>query len=64
MLSLIELAKKGDVAHRNFIDQTVYNKLKDKEKITLDAIDGDLLVPEYPDDYLQEVKKIVLGKYK
>ncbi|MCB5223348.1 hypothetical protein [Lactiplantibacillus pentosus] len=34
------------------------NKLKDKEKIMLDAIDGNLLVPEYPDDYLQEVKKI------
>ncbi|MBU7481863.1 SNF2-related protein [Lactiplantibacillus pentosus] len=58
------LITKGDVAHSSFIDQTVYNKLKDKEKIMLDAIDGDLLVPEYPDDYLQEVKNIVLGKYK
>lgn len=64
MLSLIELAKKGDVAHRNFIDQTVYNKLKDKEKIMFGAIDGDLLVPEYSDDYLREVKNIVLGKCK
>lgn len=64
MLSLIKLAKKGDVAHRNFIDQTVYNKLKDKKKIMLDAIDGDLLVPEYSDDYLREVKNIVLGKCK
>lgn len=64
MLSIIKLAKKGDVAHRNFIDQTVYNKLKDKEKIMLDAIDGDLLVPEYSDDYLREVKNIVLGKCK
>lgn len=64
MLSLIKLAKKGDVAHRNFIDQTVYNKLKDKEKIMLGAIDGDLLVPEYSDDYLREVKNIVLGKCK
>ena len=30
----------------------------------LDAIDGDLLVPEYSDDYLLEVKNIVLGKCK
>ncbi|KRN08588.1 SNF2 family DNA RNA helicase [Liquorilactobacillus mali KCTC 3596 = DSM 20444] len=58
------LMTNGDVAHSSFIDQTVYNKLRDKEKIMLDAIDGKLLVPEYPDDYLQEVKNIVLGKYK
>lgn len=58
------LMTKGDVAHTGFIDNTVYKKLKDKEKIMLDAIDGQLLVPEYTDDYLQEVKDIVIGKYK
>lgn len=47
-----------------FIDSTVYRKLKDKEKVMLDAIDGQLLAPEYTDDYLQEVKDIVLGRYK
>lgn len=26
----------------------------------LDAIDGQLLVPEYPDDYLDEVKAIII----
>ena len=45
---------KGDVAHMGFIDSTVYKKLKDKEKIMLDAIDGQLLVPEYTDDYRTE----------
>lgn len=30
----------------------------------LNAIDGQLLVPEYTDDYLQEVKDILTGKYK
>lgn len=30
----------------------------------LNAIDGQLLVPEYTDDYLQEVKDILIGKYK
>lgn len=55
---------KGDVAHMSFIDNTVYKKLKDKEKIMLDAIDGQLLVPEYTDDYLQEVKDIVMGRYR
>lgn len=58
------LMTKGDVAHTSFIDNTVYRKLKEKEKIMLDAIDGKLLVPEYTDDYLQEVKDIVLGKYR
>lgn len=58
------LMTKGDVAHMGFIDQTVYKKLKDKEKIMLDAIDGQLLVPEYTDDYLQEVKDIVMGRFK
>ena len=58
------LMTKGDVAHSSFIDQTVYKKLRDKEQIMLDAIDGDLLVPEYTDDYLQEVKDVVLGNYK
>ncbi len=27
----------------------------------LDAIEGDLLVPEYIDDYLEEVKRIIDG---
>lgn len=57
------LMTKGDVAHTGFIDNTVYKKLKDKEEIMLNAIDGQLLVPEYTDDYLQEVKDIVIGKY-
>lgn len=30
----------------------------------LNAIDGQLLVPEYTDDYLQEVKDILIRKYK
>ena len=58
------LMTKGDVAHMGFIDNTVYKKLKDKEKVMIDAIDGQLLVPEYTDDYLQEVKDISMGRYK
>ncbi|MCD2255153.1 DEAD/DEAH box helicase [Lactobacillus sp. CC-MHH1034] len=58
------LMTKGDVAHMGFIDNTAYKKLKDKEKIMLDAIDGQHLVPEYTDDYLQEVKNIVMGRYR
>lgn len=58
------LMTKGDVAHMGFIDSTVYKKLKDKEKVMIGAIDGQLLVPEYTDDYLQEVKDIVMGRYK
>ena len=51
---------KGDVAHAGFIDERVYRRLKEKEQIMLDAIDGQLLVPEYPDDYLDEVKAIII----
>ena len=58
------LMSKGDVAHMSFIDKTVYNKLKEKERMMLDAIDGELLTPEYTDDYLDDVKNIVLGRYK
>ena len=50
---------KGDIAHAGFIDERVYRRLKEKEQIMLEAIDGQLLVPEYPDDYLDEVKAII-----
>lgn len=56
------LMTKGDSAHMSFIDQAVYNKLKYKEQIMLDAIEGKMLVPEYTDNYLDEVKNIVLGR--
>lgn len=57
------LMTKGDVANSGFIDQTVYKRLKDKEATMLAAIDGQLLVPEYTDDYLNEVKSIVMGNH-
>ena len=53
------LMTKGDIAHAGFIDERVYRRLKEKEQIMLEAIDGQLLVPEYPDDYLDEVKAII-----
>ena len=37
----------------------VYQRLKEKEQVMTEAIDGQMLVPEYTDDYLEEVKKIV-----
>lgn len=55
------LMTKGDRAHQSFIDEMVYRRLKEKESIMLNAIDGPLLVPEYTDDYLEEVKKIVFN---
>lgn len=54
------LMTTGDTAHEGLIDQKVYERLKEKEKIMMDAIDGDILIPEVPDDYLEEVKKIVM----
>ena len=58
------LMTTGNTAHMSFIDQAVYHRLKDKEQTMLEAIDGKMLVPEYTDDYLTEVKNIVLGRYK
>lgn len=53
---------KGDVAHQSFIDEIVYRRLKEKEQVMMDAIEGPMLVPEYTDDYLEDVKKIVFGE--
>lgn len=51
---------KGDTAHQGFIDEMVYRRLKEKEQVMMDAIEGQMLVPEYTDDYLEDVKKIVM----
>ncbi|MBN2920117.1 MAG: helicase, partial [Lactobacillus sp.] len=56
------LMSKGDVAHQSFIDEMVYRRLKEKEQVMMDAIEGPMLVPEYTDDYLEDVKKIVFGE--
>lgn len=53
------LMTEGDRAHGGFIDQAVYKRLKEKEEIMLNAIDGELLIPEVEDDYLDDVKKII-----
>lgn len=53
------LMTEGDRAHGGFIDQAVYKRLKEKEQIMLDAIDGELLIPEVTDDYLDDVKNII-----
>ena len=50
----------GDTAHQGFIDERVYRRLKEKEQVMMDAIEGSMLVPEYEDDYLEDVKKVVL----
>lgn len=55
------LMTSGTIAESSYIDHSIYNKLKEKEEIMLDAIEGDLLVPEYTTDYLEDVKKIIEG---
>ena len=37
------------------------DKLKDKERVMLDVIDGEVLAPEYTDDYMDEysIEKIL-----
>ncbi|WP_041556705.1 SNF2-related protein [Carnobacterium sp. 17-4] len=43
----------------NFIDQKIYNKLSEKEDRMKKAIDGGYLTPEFEDDEIEEMKKII-----
>ncbi|HGZ9093742.1 TPA: SNF2-related protein, partial [Staphylococcus aureus] len=54
------LMTEGDRAHKGFIDKAVYNRLKEKEDVMLNAIDGNTLKPMIEDDYLEDVKKIII----
>lgn len=56
------LMTNGNAAESGFVDHAIYERLKEKEQIMLDAIEGDLLVPEYTDDYLEDVKRIIDGE--
>ena len=53
------LMSEGTSAHKSFIDKQVYDRLKEKEEVMLNAIDGQFLLPEISDDYLDDVKKIL-----
>lgn len=55
------LMTKGDRAHQGFIDLAVYDRLTEKEDLMRKAIDGDTLIPEVSDDYLEDVKRIIRG---
>ena len=58
------LMSDGNRANEGFIDIQVYKRLKGKEKIMLNAIDGELLLPEVTDSYLDDVKNIILKDTK
>lgn len=58
------LMSDGNRANEGFIDIQVYKRLKEKEKIMLNAIDGELLLPEVTDSYLDDVKNIILKDTK
>lgn len=54
------LMSTKDKDRKGFIDEAIYRRLKKKERVMINAIEGPLLVPEITDDYLDEVKKIIL----
>lgn len=56
------LMTEGDSAHNGFIDRQVYKRLKEKESVMLNAIDGQYLSPEVTDDYLDDIKKMFSEK--
>ncbi len=43
----------------NFIDEKIYQRLTEKEKIMKDAIDREILVPEFDDNEIEEMKDII-----
>ena len=49
----------GDPKVMGYVDQRIYNRLKEKEDVMIAAIEGDYLVPEVTDDYLEDIKRIV-----
>lgn len=53
------LMTNGTIAEAGFADHAIYERLKEKEEIMLNAIEGDLLIPEFTSDYLDEVKQII-----
>ncbi|MED2877277.1 SNF2-related protein [Bacillus thuringiensis] len=46
----------------NFIDQKIYEKLAEKEARMREAIDGGYLVPEFVDDEIEEMKRIIASE--
>lgn len=43
----------------NFIDQKIYDRLAEKEKRMKEAIDGEILIPEFVDNEIEEMKEII-----
>lgn len=54
------LMTNGSKAQGGYIDKLVYKRLKEKEEVMMDAIEGDMLLPEVTDDYLTDVKQIIV----
>ncbi|MGO3591139.1 SNF2-related protein [Leuconostoc falkenbergense] len=54
------LQMDGEIARDGFIDKRVYERLKQKEQVMLSAIDGDLLLPMIEDDFLDDVKRVIV----
>lgn len=53
------LQTEGNQAHSSFIDEKIYKRLKEKEEVMMQAIDGQYLAPMVNDDYLEDVKRII-----
>ena len=49
----------NDPTAYGFIDARVYQRLKEKERVMRDAIDGDILKPEFTGDILQEIRALI-----
>lgn len=55
------LMTEGSRSNMGYIDQAIYERLKEKEAIMQKAIDGEILAPEITSSYLDEIKRIFLA---
>lgn len=46
----------------NFIDQKIYTRLNEKSERMIAAIDGEFLIPEFEDDEIEEMKRIIYSE--
>lgn len=58
------LMTETNQASHNFIDWKIYDRLLCKAEIMSNAIDGELLIPEFKDDEIEEMKKIIEAERK
>ena len=51
----------GNEAHDGVIEGLVYHRVGESAAVMMNAIEGSQLIPEVTDDYLEDVKQVILA---